>query len=348
MTGRRMLITTDAVGGVWTYALDLARGLARQGHEILLAVMGPAPNPAQRAEAAAVRGLEMIETGLPLDWTAETPAHLASASAGLADLARNVDSVHLHAPALVGQVRWPVPVVAVTHSCVGTWWAAMRDGPLPADLAWRAALTAEGLRAANAAIAPSMAHAAATLRCYGPMPLRVVHNGVPSIPASAGERQGVLTAGRLWDEAKGVAGLDRVTAVAISAAGPITGPNGQRIALQHIEHLGVLDPPGMQAAYARHRVYVSMARYEPFGLSVLEAARAGMALVLMDIPVFRELWNGAAMFVSTEADLPGALSAALDDDGLGPAACRRAERYSVSAMVDATLAVHRDVARVAA
>ncbi|WP_243688744.1 glycosyltransferase [Geotalea toluenoxydans] len=39
------------------------------------------------------------------------------------------------------------------------------------------------------------------------------------------------------------------------------------------------------------------ARYEPFGLTVLEAALSGCALVLGDIPSLRELWEGAAVFV---------------------------------------------------
>ena len=46
-------MTADAVGGVWTYALELARGLAGQRIEVMLAVLGPAPDEEQREEAAA-------------------------------------------------------------------------------------------------------------------------------------------------------------------------------------------------------------------------------------------------------------------------------------------------------
>ena len=49
---------------------------------------------------------------------------------------------------------------------------------------------------------------------------------------------------------------------------------------------------------ARTAVFVSPALYEPFGLAVLEAAQAGCALVLSDIPTFRELWDGVALFVA--------------------------------------------------
>ena len=43
----RVLMTTDAVGGVWAYALELATALRV---EVVLAVLGPAPDPDQRAD----------------------------------------------------------------------------------------------------------------------------------------------------------------------------------------------------------------------------------------------------------------------------------------------------------
>lgn len=50
----RVLMTTDAIGGVWGYALELARALGDRA-EILLATMGPAPSADQLAELASVR-----------------------------------------------------------------------------------------------------------------------------------------------------------------------------------------------------------------------------------------------------------------------------------------------------
>jgi glycosyltransferase involved in cell wall biosynthesis len=44
-------------------------------------------------------------------------------------------------------------------------------------------------------------------------------------------------------------------------------------------------------------IYCAPARYEPFGLSILEAALSGCALVLGDIPSLREIWDGAGVFV---------------------------------------------------
>ena len=49
--------------------------------------------------------------------------------------------------------------------------------------------------------------------------------------------------------------------------------------------------------FARAGIYALPAVYEPFGLSVLEAALSGCALVLGDIPSLREIWGDAALFV---------------------------------------------------
>ncbi len=98
---------------------------------------------------------------------------------------------------------------------------------------------------------------------------------------------------------------------------------------------------------AQTTVFASAALYEPFGLAVLEAARAGMALALSDIPGHRELWEGAALFFHPEDDgaardvLQRALAA---PDALAARAKERARRYTVDAMVEATLGIHRRLA----
>ena len=348
---QRLLMTTDAVGGVWRYSVDLANGLAARGIGTVLAILGPSASTAQRTEAEAVPNLRLVQTGLPLDWTADGPADLAHASGRLAALAAltGVSAVHLHAPALVGAARWPVPVVAVAHSCVRTWWRAIRGGPMPDDLQWRADATGAGLRTAAAVIAPTAAHAAAVQAAYGPILIEAVHNGRDPEPVPKVLRQrAILTAGRLWDDGKGVAHLDQAAAglgAPVRAAGPTRGPHGEARAFANLDLLGTLDQPGMAAAYAGASVFASMALYEPFGLAVLEAAQAGMALVLSDLPGFRELWDGAALFVTSPAALQPALRQALDQPGaLAVAARERAGRYTVDAMVSGTLAVHRAAA----
>src|SRR3989304_8640447 len=67
-TPERVLMTADTAGGVWTYAMELAAGLSDAGVSISLATMGPAISRNQLAEARAIRGLELYESGFRLEW----------------------------------------------------------------------------------------------------------------------------------------------------------------------------------------------------------------------------------------------------------------------------------------
>ena len=303
----RVLLTTDAVGGIWQYTMQLARALSRRRVEVEIAVVGPGAVANQRETATALRGVRLHETGLPLDWTAVAPDALDLASRSLAELAQrlSVDIVQLHTPALVGHGPWHAPVLAVIHSCVGTWWSAVRGGAIPASFGWQMNAVRAGLEAANCAVAPTRAFAEMVRSIYGlPRELDVVHNGRASAASKsmdAASRHGILTAGRLWDEGKGAALLDSAAsmmdAVPIRAAGPVVGPNGAGVSLERVQVLGTLDERAMTDTMAEARIFASPARYEPFGLAVLEAAQSGLPLILADIPTFRELWDGAAIFL---------------------------------------------------
>ncbi len=342
----RVLMTADAVGGVWQYSLELAGAL---GAEVALAVLGPAPDADQRAAAQAA-GVRLVETGLPLDWLSDGPQPVLAAGEAIARLARDMgaDLVHLNAPALA-VARFDRPVVAVNHGCLGTWWDAARGGAVDPALAWLPDLVGQGLRAADRVVAPTRAYAEATARRYGlPVTPLAVHNGRTPMPLpDAQPFHGALTVGRLWDEAKDSATLDAAAALLDApfvAVGATRAPHGATVAPAHLQATGPL-PPGTIAHWlARRPVFVSAARFEPFGLAVLEAAQAGCPLVLSDIPTFRELWDGAATFV-TPGDTAGfaqAIAAALADPAQGASARQRAALYTPAAMAAQMGDIYRD------
>jgi glycosyltransferase involved in cell wall biosynthesis len=360
----RLLMTTDAVGGVWQYATDLARGLAPLGVETLLAILGPAPDPAQRQAAAKIPGLTLCETGLPLDWLSEAGATRAAA-AELAALARRerVDLVHLNSPALAAEQAFPVPVLGVAHGCLATWWQAARpEQPLDPAFRWHEEMMARAFRGCGRALAPSASYAEILRRHYRlPAAPHVVHNGrsLASIAGSAPQQDCAFTAGRLWDEVKNTRTLDAAAALLpfpLHAAGAVTAPYGERVPTEHLHLLGQLDGASISRWLARRPVFVSAATFEPFGLAVLEAAAAGCPLVLSDIATFRELWDGVAVFVPPH-DARG-FAAAIQDcvedlplrAALGEAARSRAQRYSAERMASRTAAHYRELlnARLAA
>ncbi|PWC36106.1 glycosyltransferase family 4 protein [Azospirillum sp. TSO35-2] len=354
-----VLMTADSVGGVWTYALDLARELAGQGTRVTLAVLGPSPHPDQVAAADAVDGLELIDTGLALDWTAADAATVRRTAEALGDLAGQLgpDVVHLNSPALAADAGFEMPVVGVCHSCMASWWSAVRGGAMPEDFRWRTELLRRGYQSCDLLVAPSAAFADATAALYGVERPVVVRNGrcarkATPRRAGGGRERFVFTAGRLWDCGKNVALLDaaaRRLDAPVFAAGPLESPTGHRVALDNAKALGRLDGASVAGWMARAPVFASLPLYEPFGLTVLEAAQAGCALVLSDIASFRELWDGAAIFADpTDADaLAATLRRLLDDPAeakrRGGAARRRAARYGMDRLTTGMLNVYRSV-----
>lgn len=360
-------MTCDAVGGVWQYATDLAAALADEGVDVVLAVLGPSRRPRESGDPASsspgqdsvtrgFAGATVIETNLPLDWLATGPDEVLAAGRAIATLAaeHRVDLIQLNSPALAAAGPFPAPVIAVTHGCVGTWWAAAHGcAPDPA-YAWHGELMRAGLLATDAVVAPSAAYAATVQRHYG-LPTRplAIHNGRVPLPLPDRDpADHVLTAGRLWDRVKATDLLDQVAAllpVQFRAAGPTTAPHGETIAPAHLQLLRVLTDAGLAAEYAAQPIFVSAARFEPFGLAVLEAAQAGCPLVLSGIDTFRELWTGAALFVPEET--PEAYAAAIArvraEPGLrahlSEAARVRAARYTPQAAATAMLDLYRSL-----
>ena len=241
------------------------------------------------------------------------------------------------------------------HSCLATWWAALRDGPMPADFAWPTQLVRAGLERAARIVCPSAAFAGAVRAAYGlPASPAVVHNGrAPDPEQPAAEPiEAVFTAGRLWDEGKNGRTLDRVAALTMApfrAAGPTQGPDGSTISFTHLQALGTLSEPDMRRHFAERPVYATAALYEPFGLAVLEAAQAGCALVLSDIDNFRELWGDAALFVPPrdEEGFAAAIGRLLSDGELraeyAHAARNRARAFGLDAFAGDMLNLYQGV-----
>src|SRR5690606_16627647 len=130
----RILMTTDCVGGVWRYAVDVCSALARQGVQVGLVCLGPSPSPAQLQEAREA-GIELICLDAELDWMAMNSDAIHACAIDLDELVRDWSPtvVHLNAPALACFMEQTVPTVSTAHSCLGTWWSAVRRVRFPDD-----------------------------------------------------------------------------------------------------------------------------------------------------------------------------------------------------------------------
>jgi glycosyltransferase involved in cell wall biosynthesis len=338
--------------------MDLAAGLIPDGYAFTFAGFGPQPSPAQRAEAEQLGKLVWFDA--PLDWTAGSEAELDVVPQLLKALVqeRQIDLVHLNLPSQACGLKLDVPVLVVSHSCVVTWFAAVRQSAVSPDWMWQYRRNRAGFDAADAVVAPSHAHAAMLRTSYGQIDgLGVVYNGTRAAQASPAKHAHVFAAGRWWDDGKNGALLDEAaahTAWPVIMAGSASGPNGQYSPLRNARHLGELPHGEILQWMARSAIVASPSRYEPFGLAPLEAAQAGAALVLADIPTYRELWDQAALFAP--ADDAQAFAAAINrfasDDALrhefAVRAKERSARFTVQAQAAAMQSIYEHLLHPAA
>src|SRR5437868_1700641 len=89
-----VLMTADAVGGIWHYALGLCAALPQI--RFVLAVMGPPPSPAQRDAAGRLPNVVLESGDYRLEWMQDATADLAASRRWLAELVRRYDADLLH------------------------------------------------------------------------------------------------------------------------------------------------------------------------------------------------------------------------------------------------------------
>jgi glycosyltransferase involved in cell wall biosynthesis len=219
----------------------------------------------------------------------------------------------------------------VGHSCVLSWWRAVKGEAAPERYSTYRREVARGLRSARLLIAPTLAMLAALDREYGPLPRHaVIANARRAELFPPGPKEPfVFFAGRLWDEAKNASLLDAIAPELpwpVYVAGDARRPDGVLRAPAALRALGPVSSGEVAQWLGRAAIYALPARYEPFGLSALEAGLAGCALVLGDIPALREVWGDAALFAPV--DDPGVwrsiLCAVAQDGGLRDELARRA------------------------
>lgn len=347
----RVLLVADVVGGVRTFALELAGRLARCGVGLDLALLGPSDRRlAESLDSIAPNSWQARD--LRLEWMPEPWEDVRRASNWVAELVaeRRPDVLHMNTFTPVDDAG--IPVLLTVHSCVLTWWHSVHGRQPPPNWEGYRRLVSQALRRAELVTAPTAALLEQVRSVYGWRgPGRVVPNG-RSVPVAglrdeaARERLAVYV-GRLWDEAK--------NAALVMAASPDIGGRVLLIGQGGGEEpaaVGPLPEAEVLAWLRRARVFVEPARYEPFGLAALEAALCGCALVLGDIPSLREIWGPAAQYVdpADRRQLAREVNGLLQDDQRWLAAAQRAQararRYSASAMADAYLEAYSQLAAV--
>ena len=349
-----VLMTVDAVGGVWSYALGLCAALADV--DFVLATLGPRPLPAQRAALARLDNVTLVENDFRLEWMPGGQTDIAASHRWLEALAARhaVDVVHVNGYAQA-KLDCACPRIVVAHSDVLSWWLAAHGAEAAAEWQDYRRQIIGSLRAVDRIVAPSRTVLCDLLQQYG-LPLSdalVIPNGIDVEPFAPRPKQPVImAAGRIWDAAKNLALLDDIAPGLnwpIEIAGATAHPAEGVAHLRNARLLGVLDPEEMRRHLGEAAIFAAPARYEPFGLGILEAAAAGCALVLGDIASLRETWDGAAVFVPAEdkGEWRSALSRLIEDraerERLGAVARARAGHFTLAHCAARYRALYREL-----
>ena len=356
----RILLTTDTVGGVWTFTQELAKGLLALGHDVALVSFGRMPNASQSiwcAQMSDAHGGSFTynPSDIPLEWMQQNESLYADGVAMLKGIVSRFSPDLLHSNQFCwGALDSSIPRLITAHSDVMSWFAAVKPD-VPADSPWLEryrSLVQCGLDRADAVVTPTMWMQAALQEHFEiTCRTQVIYNGrtiaTQDLPTSRRKLQAVTT-GRLWDEAKGLSTLSAITsAMPVILAGEDSFESRSTTIPLQMRVAGLLEERDLLTLFHQSSVYLATSVYEPFGLAPLEAALCGCAVIARDIPSLREVWADGALYFHEARELEATLHHLSTDGALLSriqlASSSRAKRYSARQMTLAYLALYESL-----
>jgi glycosyltransferase involved in cell wall biosynthesis len=314
-----------------------------------------------------LHGLDYRPTAFRLEWMQEAEEDLPESSAFLAALVREAkpDVLHLN-QFCYGDLPVDVPRVVMAHGDLITWTQAVHNRAPRAErsLAWYRQTVQRGLDGADAVVAPTAWMLDRIGACYS-QPQRgvVIYPGRNPIFFNpyVDKEDCVLAVGRLVDASKQVSLLTQqkysVPVCIVGAEQTVPMPRipiraDVKVDTEHssVAIRGAQTEAQLRVLFSRASIYAATARYEPLGMSALEAAFSRCAIVANDIPSFRETWGDAALYFRTNdaaslAENIGRLNAdrAMRRAYAELAYARARERFTTKRMIDDYLQLYRSV-----
>lgn len=354
-------MTTDTVGGVWTYTRELVLGLLQQSEvSVALVTLGGTPSGEQKAwlDATSTTFGEQFQftiTDFALEWQKSNAGAYRDAEPLLLKIAAEFHPDVLHSSQFCfGALPITALKCIVAHSDVISWHSWVKGGP-PQDSTWLRtylALCRDGIRGTDVVLAPS---AAALDDLQHSFPSRAgrkwIHNGIDvDAPTGAERKLQAITAGRLWDEAKNVgmlAEVDTPMPILIAGSQQHQGNSLRTQASKAMYFCGELSHAALLERFAASAIYIVTSTYEPFGYAAVEAARCGCAVLANDIATQREIWGDGALFFRDTRELSALLHhLTTDTSALADAKQRslaQSERYTRQSMAEAYFAYYQSV-----
>lgn len=362
-----VLVTTDSLPGAWSYTRELVTGLVTRGVRVTLVSFGEIPLPDQTSWMDHLHGLDFRPTAFHLEWMQEAEQDLHESSVFLAALVRELrpDILHLN-QFCYGNLPVDVPRVVMAHGDLITRTHAVHNrAPRPeGSLNWYRNTVLDGLAGADAVVAPSAWMLGRISACYQrPRRAEVIYPGRNPIFFNpyVSKDDCVLAVGRLVDVSKQVFLLTQhpysVPVCIVGAEHTVPIP---RIPIRAdvkvdtdqttVAIRGPQTEAQLRALYSRASIYAATARYEPLGITALEAAFSRCAIVANDIPSFREIWGDAALYFRTNdsASLAENIRMLNADRPMRRAYAelaytRARERFTTKRMIDECLQLYRSL-----
>ncbi|HKF21267.1 MAG TPA: glycosyltransferase family 4 protein [Candidatus Angelobacter sp.] len=359
-----ILVTTDTVGGVWTYTRELVAGLLQRGVRVTLVSFGNIPSDTQvhwmeEYQSLGNSNFDYRPTGFRLEWMHDAPEDMEASAEYLRNVVEETKPDLLHSNQFYyGALDCDVPRLVVAHSDVVSWWVAVHGQQPPQNpwLEWYRQSVTRGLARATAVVAPSQWMLGQIERHYLKLQHScAIYNGRSPLLFNPHSRKDghIVTVGRLWDLGKNVRLLVQTEMPApVRVVGSDHHPDGRSNGLMAGARPNVFVQPlqgekQIVQIFGRAAIYAATSQYEPFGLAPVEAALSRCAIVASDIPSFRELWGGAALFFRSNdtSDLRSALELLVREQAVrreyaNLAYERARQRFTAARMVDEYLELY--------
>jgi glycosyltransferase involved in cell wall biosynthesis len=364
-------IYRPVVNGVVASVEALAAGLQRRGHEVFC--FAPKMPGADGAEASVVR-----IPSLPLP--ARTPYRLTLpfVSTHYRDVIRSLSVVHAHSPFVTGWMaaryarRYGIPFVSTYHTQLEAYAHYVPFEPNATRFAVLA-LTRRFANSADAVIAPTAAMASRLRELGVKVRIEIVPSGIDVALFAAGrrsdavrERAGagkndrlLLCVCRLAKEknlelllAALAHANDPHLKLAIAGDGPLRRALERRArewaVLQQTRFLGMVGRNELPDLYASADAFVMPSTTETQGIVQAEALAAGALVISADAPQNRDVLGSEGQMVAPTAaafaqafgqipNLPNAVRA--------QTARQAAQRFSIEAQIDRTLALYESLVK---
>lgn len=310
----RILLTTDTVGGVWTFTRELSTQLLMRGHDLALVSFGRQPSDEQtewchQQVCLFGQAFRYVSSDAPLEWMSNNEAVFQQDADLLLRVADSFQPDILHSNQFCyGALDLHIPKLITAHSDVLSWADACRPRGLDESRWLRRyrELVGAGIQGAHAVATPTRWMAQALRRNYEDLTaIHAILNGRTLQAPKRDRRLQAVSVGRIWDEAKNVAMLRGVNpGVPIFIAGEQQHEtNAAPDRLGSATMLGHLNESALLELFSESSIYIATSIYEPFGLAPLEAALCGCAVVANDIPSLREVWLDAALYFNDAPSL---------------------------------------------